>query len=232
MKHTSVSQVLARASATMVEGDLDVTGALASLLGGAAMALPVDAAAILVDTDSGLQVLAATSHRALDLEIYQAQVQEGPCVDAIRGGNPVEAAGSTLTAGWPTAGTAITRAGYLSVRANPLRWHGQVFGALNLFRAEPTPFAGQEGECQALADACTLVLVAGRLDGQHVADGLSAALEERAVVERAKGALAFTYQLDMEAAYDRLLAFAEEQRISLGHAARHVMQLARERRLR
>ena len=111
MKLSSVSQVLAHASATMVESDLDVTGALATLLGGAAAALPADAAAILVDTDSGLQLLAATSHRTSDLELYQAQVQEGPCVDAIRSRRPVEAAGASLASRWPAAGPAIAGAG-------------------------------------------------------------------------------------------------------------------------
>ena len=86
MTRTSVSEVLARANAAMVGPDLDVTGALARLLTGVTAALPASAAAVLVDTDGSLEVLAATSHRALDLEMHQAQVDEGPCLDALRTG--------------------------------------------------------------------------------------------------------------------------------------------------
>ena len=72
MTRTSVSDVLARANAAMVGPDLDVTGALARLLAGVTSSLPATAAAVLVDTDGSLEVLAATSHRALDLEMHQA----------------------------------------------------------------------------------------------------------------------------------------------------------------
>ena len=68
MTRTSVSEVLARANAAMVGPDLDVTGALARLLAGITASLPATAAAVLVDAEGSLEVLAATSHRALDLE--------------------------------------------------------------------------------------------------------------------------------------------------------------------
>src|SRR3954471_18049143 len=67
MTTTSVSEVLASANAAMVRPDLDVTGALAQLLAGVTAALPASAAAVLVDAEGALEVLAATSHRALHL---------------------------------------------------------------------------------------------------------------------------------------------------------------------
>ena len=73
MKRYSVSDVLAGANAAMVGPDFDVTGALASMVAGVASALSARAAAILVEVDGDLEVLAATSHRTLDLEIHQAQ---------------------------------------------------------------------------------------------------------------------------------------------------------------
>lgn len=82
MKNTSVSAVLAKAGAAMVDSDLDVIGAPAHLLGGVTTSLPATAAAVPVDAEGSLEVLAATSHRALDLEMQQAQVDERPCIDA------------------------------------------------------------------------------------------------------------------------------------------------------
>src|SRR3954452_15701817 len=105
MSTTSVSEVLASANAAMVRPDLDVTGALAQLLAGVTAALPASAAAVLVDAEGALEVLAATSHRALDLEMHQAQADEGPCLDALRGGAEVHEVGAeALVERWPTSG--------------------------------------------------------------------------------------------------------------------------------
>ena len=93
MKSTSVSDVLATANAAMVGREPDVTGALAALLSGVVAALPARAAAVLVEVDGGLELLAATNHRVADLEAYQAQVDDGPCLDALRSGVEVHAVG-------------------------------------------------------------------------------------------------------------------------------------------
>ena len=228
MTRTSVSDVLARANAAMVGPDLDVTGALARLLAGVTASLPATAAAVLVDTDGSLEVLAATSHRALDLEMHQAQVDEGPCVDALRTGEEVHEVGAgALVSRWPKAGPAVVASGYRSVQAVPLTWHGQTFGALNVFRADPTGFEHQQLDCRALADAVTLLVVSTQVDHDHLTVGLRAALEDRALVELAKGALAHTRSLDMAEAFHALVALADEEGVTLGVAARHVMYRAR-----
>ena len=228
MTHPTVSDVLARANAAMVGPDLDVTGALARLLAGVTASLPATAAAVLVDIDGRLEVLAATSHRALDLEMHRAQLDEGPCRDAVRTGAEVHDVGrDTLVERWPVAGPVIVAAGYRSVQALPLTWHGTSFGALNVVRADPVGFEGQQPDCRALADAVTLLIVSANVDHDHLATGLRAALEDRSVVEQAKGALAYTRSLDTAQAFDALVALADEEGVTLGVAARRVMDRAR-----
>lgn len=228
MNSMTVAAVLARANAAMVEPALDVTGALARLLTGVTAALPARAAAILVEADGTLEVLAATSHRAVDLEQFQAQVDQGPCLDALRTGTEVHAVGTPiLTDRWPIAGPVIVAAGYQSVQAVPLRWQGRVFGALIVFREEATGFDDQQDDCRALADAVTLLIVSVHSGDEQVADGLRTALAARAVVEQAKGALAHARSLGMAAAYDALLALAEEEDVTLGVVARRVLDRAR-----
>ena len=229
MSTTSVSQVLASANAAMVRPDLDVTGALAQLLAGVVAVLPATAAAVLVDAEGSLEVLAATSHRALDLEMHQAQADEGPCLDALRGGEEVHEVGAeALARRWPTAGPFIVSSGYQSVQALPLSWHGRTFGALNVFRAQPQGFEHQQPDCRALADAVTLLIVSAHVDHDHLAAGLRAALEDRSVIEQAKGALAFTRSLDMAQAFDALVGLADQEGVTLGVAARRVMARARQ----
>jgi hypothetical protein len=228
MTHLSVAQVIARANASLVGADLDVAGIIASLLAGAAEALPADAAAVLVRSDGSLDLLAATSHRVADLEVHQAQVDEGPCVDTIELGSDVDVVGrEAIEERWPSSGPVISSSGYASVHATPMTWHGVTFGGLNLFRVEPTSFLPLQMECQALADAVTLAIVNRYLDVDHVTNGLRAALEERALVEQAKGALAYARSLDMPTAYDALLAMAQSEGRTLGVMARRVMDQAR-----
>jgi hypothetical protein len=232
MKQISVSDVLASANAAMVGPDLDLTGALASLVVGATAALSVKAAAVLVDVDGRLEVLTATSHRTLDLELHQAQTHEGPCLETMDSGVEVHEVGAGAIVGrWPLVGPQIVDSGYRSVQAMPLTWHGATFGGLNLFREEATGFEHQLADCRALADAVTLLLVSARLTHDELGVGLRAALEERATVELAKGALAHAWQLDMPEAFDALTALAEQEQLSLGVAARLVMERARERHL-
>jgi transcriptional regulator with GAF, ATPase, and Fis domain len=229
MTSTSVLEVLASANAAMVRPDLDVTGALAQILAGVTATLPASAAAVLVDADGALEVLAATSHRALDLEMHQAQAEEGPCLDALHGGTEVHEVGAeALVERWPTSGPFIVSSGYLSVQALPLSWHGRTFGALNVFRAQPEGFEHQQSDCRALADAVTLLIVSAHVDQEHLAAGLRAALEDRSVIEQAKGALAYTRSLDMAEAFDALVALANEEGVTLGVGAHRVMDRARD----
>ena len=75
-------QAMARAASTLVSDD-DVTDVLAQLLTDAAESLDASAAGMLLLRPGGLlEVLTATSHRASDLELYQAQEQRGPCAEA------------------------------------------------------------------------------------------------------------------------------------------------------
>lgn len=232
MKQISVADVLASANAAMVRPDFDVTGALASLVVGATAALPVRAAAVLVDVDGRLEVLTATSHRALDLELHQAQTHEGPCLETMSSGVEVHEVGADAIVGrWPRVGPQIVGSGYLSVQAIPMAWQGTTFGGLNLFREEATGFEHQLADCRALADAVTLLLVSAHLKPDQLGVGLRAALEERATVELAKGALAHAWQLDIPEAFDALAALAEQEHVSLGVAARLVMERARARQL-
>jgi hypothetical protein len=134
MNTTTVSDLLAGATASMVSGAPDVTGALAALLKGVVDVVPADAAAVLVETEAGtLELLAATSHRVADLEMYQVQADEGPCIDSIRTSAAVAESGTEAILGrWPATGRAIVASGYATVATAPLHWHGRCFGALNL----------------------------------------------------------------------------------------------------
>ncbi len=234
MSTASVSEVLARANSAMVASDLDVAGGLSALLAGACQALGADSAAILVRTGHGLEVLAASSHRAEDLEIHQMQEGEGPCFDSVGSGRPVALGGrEAILSRWPSVGRYIVGAGYVDVSATPMGWRGEYYGALNLFSASVVEDrAARRLAERAFADTATLLIVAHHQTEGLLGRSVEHALAQRAVIERAKGALAQVRSLSMPAAFEALQGLAATEDLSLGATAALVMERARTATLR
>lgn len=221
--------VLADATTMTVEGGADVTGAVSRVLDGSLDVLGVAASAVLVRTDQGLELLAATSHRVADLEIHQVQHDEGPCVDAVSLAAEVDEDGrEAILTRWPTAGRAVVEAGYTSVHAVPLVWRGRCFGALSSFGSRAVPSTADPAGRRLLGHALTLVIAAAAVGEEVIGAGITRALADRAVVEQAKGALAELRGLDMAAAYDALAELARTEGLGMGSAARLVLDRARD----
>jgi len=229
---TSPAQAFADAAAAMVNQD-DVTDTLANLLSDCAELTSAVALGLMVKTGSGaLELLSATSHVTEELELYQLQERTGPCIEAVDSGEAVSAASpAEILDRWGAVGEAITSAGYESVYASPLRWHGVTIGALNCFR-RTTEAVGHEEVLlwQAFADVATIVVVqATELTVRQVAGRIDAALEGRTVIEQAKGVLAHYNDVDMAAAYQLLKARAAENGVTLTVAAERIIQAAAQR---
>src|SRR4051794_27183630 len=94
MSSHSPAHALAQMLGTLVR-DHESTDLFSDLVRECATLLGADAVALLVDDGHGrLELLSATSHRATELELYQAQQGSGPCVDASRRGEEVSAVGA------------------------------------------------------------------------------------------------------------------------------------------
>ncbi|MFI5713462.1 GAF and ANTAR domain-containing protein [Kribbella sp. NPDC051620] len=220
---------LALAASTLT-GDHDVIGATTSLLVGCVRATGAAAAGLVMErpVDRRLELLASTSHRAEELELYQLQVDEGPCVDSVKQAEPVAVDGTEqLAARWPALSPACQRAGFDAVHAAPLIWQGAALGAINLFFAGGLP-DDEIGEiAQMFADLATIAVVhSGRLSAQDVIERSRVALDERIVIERAKGVLAYTEDVPVDEAFDILLALAAERGRPLGEVAVQVIDEA------
>src|SRR6202012_2746352 len=83
--------------------DFDVVDLLTELTERCAELLDVAAAGfLLADPLQNLHLLAATSKKARDLELFQLQTDEGPCLDCYASGQPVSVAElAAEAAGWP-----------------------------------------------------------------------------------------------------------------------------------
>jgi GAF domain-containing protein len=181
---------------------------------------------LLADSDGRLRLVAASDERAEMLELFQVQTLEGPCPDCFREGAAVEdvdlrQAGSR----WPKFVPRAVALGYRSVHAFPLRWRGEVIGALNLFGTEA---GGMDPAAvrivQALADVATIGLLQERAirGGEVLTEQLQTALNSRIVIEQAKGALAQIHSCSPDKAFQLLRNYCRRNNQRLGEVAKEV----------
>ena len=223
MPARSTSQALAAASAAMV-GGVDAASTVHVLLADVVRLLGAATGGILVRADGdGLELLAAHSHAATELEIHQANSGSGPCFDAVKTGRHIKALGlSDIETRWPDFAPSMQAAGLGGVHAIPMTWHGRALGGLNLFWRTPTDLSGDEARtAQAFADTCTLAIMQSNDgdDDSALSSRVRAALSGRVTIERAKGILAYQRDLDMAGAFARLIQLSEESEQPLSTTA-------------
>lgn len=214
-------------SSRLVDG-YDVVDLLSGLTTDCARLLDVDSAGLLLADPHGvLHLLAASSQATRDVELYQLQRAEGPCLDCYQAGAPVSVPDlSEETARWPQFTAAAMAAGFASVHAVPMRLRDQVLGTLGLFGAHTGALADDDLSLgQAFAHVASVALVQGKAvaDKDAVVSQLQLALSSRVVLEQAKGILAQTGDLDMEQAFASLRRYARDHNLKLSALAASVV---------
>jgi hypothetical protein len=207
--------------------DFDVVDLLTDLTEHCVALLDVDAAGLLLaDPFDRLRLLAATSEQARELELFQLQADEGPCVDSFVTSRPVSVADlRAVTDRWPQFVPAALDAGFSSVHAVPMRAAGIELGALGLFGTRPG--ALDEADlltAQTLAHvACVALLQERAPTPSTVMPQLRAALASRVVVEQAKGFLREILDVSVEEAFVVLRSYARAHGEHLTDVARRLM---------
>ena len=152
-----------------------------------------EAGLLLADRAGGLRVVASSSTAMADLEVFELQHDEGPCIDCFRTGRLIVAENLELDRDrWPEFATEALRAGFRAAWALPMRLRESTIGSLNLLHTGPEPLAASDLEAaQALADVATIGLIQQRAaeDARLLTDQLQTALDSRIVIEQAKGVL-------------------------------------------
>jgi transcriptional regulator with GAF, ATPase, and Fis domain len=206
----------------------DVADVLVRLVDNCAELFPADAVAVLVSGRRDiLELLSATSHQAEELELLQVQLEAGPCVDAITTGQRQSATSANeIVARWGSVGTAIVNAGFHTVHAFPMHWHGRAFGGLNVFLRSASVASEEAVQVgQTLADIATLVVVhSSDVPHDQVTARIHEAVTARATVEQAKGVLAYRNNVDMATAYRLLLDRVRDSGTTLSQEAHQVVE--------
>ncbi|OYN77062.1 GAF and ANTAR domain-containing protein [Mycolicibacterium sphagni] len=213
--------------------DFDVVELLTDLTEQCARLLDVRAAGLLLaGPRHDLHLMAATSKRSHDLEVFQLQADEGPCLDCYTTGQPVSAPNLEAEKGrWPRFVAAAAAAGFMSVHAVPMRAAGSVLGTLGLFGAH----VGSLDTADLLVAhtlvhvACVAILQEHSPTPITVIPSLHAALTDRVVVDQATGFVSERLGLSMEEAFTLLRRYAQTHPEHLTDAARYLMAHPEER---
>jgi GAF domain-containing protein len=207
--------------------DFDVVDLLTGLTERCAELLDIEAAGILLaDPLQQLRLLAATSEQARELELFQLQADQGPCLDCYATGQPVSVADLRAAAArWPRFVPAAVEAGFASVHAVPMRAAGIVLGALNLFGSVPGGLTEADLlVAQTLTHiACVAILQEHAPTPATVMPQLRSALANRVVVEQAKGFLREVLDVSIEEAFRLLRTYARAQGEHLTDVSRRLI---------
>ena len=207
--------------------DFDVVDLLTELTERCAQLLDVESAGLLLaDPLEQLRVVAATTEETRNLELFQLQADEGPCVDCYFSGEPVSVADlNTEAERWPRFVPAALDAGFASVHAVPMRAAGIVLGALGLFGARPGALSDADRLVgQTLAHVASVAILQEHAPTPStVMQQLRNALTSRVHVEQAKGFLRESLDVSVEDAFQLLRAYARTRGEHLTVVARTLM---------
>jgi hypothetical protein len=207
--------------------DFDVVELLTELTERSADLLDIAAAGFLLADPLGqLRVMAATSKQTRELELFQLQADQGPCVECYATGRPVSVADlRAATSRWPRFVPAALEAGVASVHAVPMRAAGLVLGSLGLFGSRPGELTEADLlVAQTLAHvACVAILQEHPPTPSTVIPQLRSALTHRIVVEQAKGFLRERFDIPVEEAFSLLRRYARTHGDHLTDVARQLM---------
>jgi GAF domain-containing protein len=222
-----LTQTFVELADTLVD-EFDVVEVFTLLADRCVEALDVAAAGLmLVAPEGDLRVMASSSEEIRLVELFELQAEEGPCLDAYRTGAPVVDRDLTADGGrWPVFSPVALAAGFRSVDAVPMRLRGSVIGALNLFRTQPGSMNDVDlAAARALADVATIAILQHRAlrQAQAVNDELSYALNNRVIIEQAKGVLAERTGIEVDAAFARLRNHARNHNVRLVDVARSMV---------
>src|SRR6476660_9295035 len=188
----------------------------------------VSAAGImLADPKRELRHAACSNEQMRLVELFELQVEQGPCFDAYRTQMPVICAAPEEAAErWPEFARNANKNGFAAFSAVPMRLRTDVVGALNLFSADARALSDDDSKVvQAMADISTIGILQERSirDAHAFSSQLEVALESRVVIEQAKGIVAERNHISVDEAFEQIRNFARAHNRLLSETARQII---------
>ncbi|MBB3085351.1 GAF and ANTAR domain-containing protein [Geodermatophilus sabuli] len=171
---------------------------------------------------SGAVTVNATGPLAQEADERQYEVDDGPCLQAMREGVLVRVDDMTEETRWGDFPSLAVRVGVRSSLSLPLEVEGRSRGALNLYSTEPAAFDDDARETAGrwAAQASGALAVALRIaDGDDRADRLAGGLDTRTTIGQAIGLVMAQERCSAEQAFALLRVSSQRRNVKLRDVA-------------
>ena len=213
-----ISVVLAEFATLLVE-DSSTQAVLDRLGNYCTELLPVHGVGVLLRSNGGMEVATANTEAGLIVERLEAELEEGPCTDALATGEQVLAPDLAATADrYPVFTPKALDAGVQSIHALPMTIRSETIGSMDLVALERIDLtAAQLATAQLLCDVTVSYLANARLlaEKTQLAEQLQQALDSRVLIEQAKGVIAERRKLPVNDAFESIRRYARSNQLKL-----------------
>jgi GAF domain-containing protein len=226
--HQVLLEVLTRFSRT-VAGRYDISDVLYELSDTATEVLAAAGAGVsLGDHDGQLRFATASNQTITHVEHVQQDSQSGPCHVAFNTGHAVYVPDLSQSSDWPELRDAALRNGLVSVAGVPLTLGETTIGSLNIYDDKVRDWNSDDDlTVQVLANMATAYVAhASQLDqANRINEQLQTALDNRVLIEQAKGILTGERNITLDEAFNVLRNHARSHNVSVGSIAHAVVEL-------
>ena len=170
---------------------------------------------------------AGSSARALELDLIEQALGDGPCIKALREMAPVLIDDVGQDGRWTTYNQELVRLGVHSTLGVPLEISGEASAALNFFATRPGAFTAEVYDKAvgfAAAAHNTLHLSVRISTAQNRADDLEAALESRTAINLACGVIMAQNRCSQEDAMEILTRVSSNRNRKLRDVAKELIE--------
>jgi len=180
-----------------------------------------EAGIILVHGKGRVETPAATGATVDNAHQLQAKFNEGPCLDAVKGGDDTYlVTNAAEDPRWPKWGPAAADLGYFSVIGASLETRARRIGSLNIYAHRPDAFTNSDaGTVKWLATHASVAMAAANEQA-----GLHAALGNRTIIGQAEGILMHALGIDQNQAFAYLQRLSQDSNVKLATIAEQIIE--------
>jgi len=217
----NLNELLSRMALELHEADTpEATGDAISQY--ARVAVNADQAGIMIVRGKGdVDTPAGTAQIVDDAHQLQAALDEGPCLDTVRGGESTHLVNDTASdPRWPKWGPRAAEMGFLSTIGAAMETQARTVGALNVYARRKDAFTERDVEIvKWLASHASVALAAANEKA-----GLRIALTSRTLIGQAEGILMHALAIDENQAFAYMQRLSQDTNEKLVHIAKRIVE--------
>ncbi|NUR97677.1 MAG: GAF and ANTAR domain-containing protein [Kribbellaceae bacterium] len=175
---------------------------------------------LLVRPGGQVETVAATNSIVQKADDLQIELEQGPCMAALRADEAFEVRDTLTDEQWPEWSRDVALLGLRSVLGIALEVGDSTLGALNLYQTRPEGFDSSDVEVASILARHAAIAIA---DARRVTE-LREAVDTRTVIGLAQGILMERYSLDADRAFELLEGYSQASDTELHDLADNIVK--------